>query len=153
MLKGNIKMASGQDASFSRIVMGAGSFGSLIDKDTSFRMMDRYMEAGGNAFDTGRVYICWVKDGASKSEKTLGQWVNSRGVRDQVKICTKGGHPEWRNFYYSRIHPECIEYDLLTSLAVLNTDYVDVYYLHRDNENVPVSEIMDALDEHVKAGK
>ena len=153
MLMGNIKSAAGGQVEFSRIVFGAGSMGCLVDKDTSYQLMDRYFEAGGNAFDTGRVYMAWVPGCASQSEKTLGAWVRDRGIRDKVKICTKGGHPEWRNFYYSRIHPECIEYDILTSLAVLQMDYVDVYYLHRDDTNVPVSEIMDALDIHVKAGR
>ena len=153
MLKGSVKLANGQSMDLSRIVLGVGAFGILVNKEESFKMMDRFFEAGGNVFDTGRVYMCWVPGGASQSEKTLGEWIKSRGVRDKVHICTKGGHPEWRNFYYSRIHPECIEFDLLTSLAVLQTDYIDLYYLHRDDEHVPVNVIMDALHEHVKAGR
>jgi aryl-alcohol dehydrogenase-like predicted oxidoreductase len=65
---------------------------------------------------------------------------------------TKGGHPEFRDLHYSRLAPECLEFDINTSLAVLDVDYIDVYFLHRDDERIPVGEIMDALDQFVGDG-
>ena len=146
-----IKSADG-GVRMSRIVLGAGSFGSEVNKDLSFEMMDRYYEAGGRTIDTGRIYMAWVRNGASKSEKTVGQWLNTCGLRKDITLVTKGGHPEFRNLNYSRLAPECIEYDINTSLAVLDVGQVDVYLLHRDDEHIPVCEIMDVLDQFVKDG-
>ena len=139
----------------SKVILGCGSFGSSISRDLSFQMMDRYYEVEGRCFDTGRAYEGWIHNGASKSEYTLGKWIKSRGVRSNVKIITKGAHPEIRDMrenYRSRLSPDCLEYDMNTSLAVLDEEYVDVYFLHRDDEHIPVGEIMDVLDTFVKEG-
>ncbi len=151
MKEGIIKGVDG-DIRISKIVLGAGSFGSELTRDLSFEMMDRYYEAGGRTFDTGRIYMAWVRKGASKSEKTVGEWLRVCGLRKDITVVTKGGHPEFRNMHYSRLAPECIEYDINTSLAVLGLDQVDVYLLHRDDERIPVAEIMDTLDQFVKDG-
>jgi aryl-alcohol dehydrogenase-like predicted oxidoreductase len=152
MRNGKIKIASGGELDVSRVVLGAGSYGIRVKRDDAFKMMDRYVEAGGNIFDTGRMYIAWVKGGASQSEKTVGDWINARGVRDKVKILTKGAHPEWRSMHISRLAPECLEMDIRTSLAVMRTDYFDVWTLHRDDEKIPVGEIMDPLHDFVQEG-
>lgn len=136
----------------SRIVLGAGSFGSELSDELSFRMMDRYHEAGGRALDSGRIYMAWVHNGASKSERTVGRWLRKTGARKDMTVVTKGGHPEFRDLRRSRLAPECIEYDINTSLAVLDLDCVDIYFLHRDDERIPVSEIMDVMDQLVKDG-
>lgn len=151
MKTGKIKCTDGY-LDISKMILGAGSFGSELPKDLSFEMMDRYFQVGGRAIDTGRIYMAWVHNGASKSEKTVGEWIRSRGVRNQITLITKGGHPEFRNITYSRLAPECIEYDINTSLAVLGVDYVDTYFLHRDDENIPVGEIMDVMDQLIKDG-
>jgi aryl-alcohol dehydrogenase-like predicted oxidoreductase len=151
MRTGEIKTSDGS-LSMSKAVLGAGGFGSELLKELSFEMMDRYFQVGGRTIDTGRIYMAWVHNGASKSEKTVGEWIRTRGVRDQMVVVTKGGHPELRNITCSRLAPECIEYDINTSLAVLGMDYVDVYFLHRDDERIPVGEIMDAMDQLVKDG-
>lgn len=151
MRTGKIKCTDGY-LEMSKIVLGAGSFGSELPRELSFQMMDRYFEVGGRSIDTGRIYMTWIRNGASKSEKTVGDWVRSRDVRDQVCLITKGGHPELRNITYSRLAPECIEYDINTSLAVLGVDYVDTYFLHRDDETIPVGEIMDIMYQLVSDG-
>ena len=110
-----------------KVILGASSFGANISKELSYQMMDRYYEIGGRTIDTARFYAMWIHNGISKSEKTVGDWLRDRDVRDQMTIITKGGHPEYRNMQYSRLAPECIEYDINTSLCVLDLDYVDIY--------------------------
>ena len=153
MKTGKIKNAAGGDIELSRLILGAGNYGfGRTPSEKAFPIMDRYFEAGGRAMDTGRVYVAWVKGGASQSERNLGKWMSSRGVRKEMTVITKGGHPEWRAIHYSRLAPECIEYDIRTSLAVMDIDNIDIYFLHRDDEKIPVGEIMDALHEHVSEG-
>ena len=135
-----------------KVILGASSFGANISKELSYQMMDRYYEIGGRTIDTARFYAMWIHNGISKSEKTVGDWLRDRDVRDQMTIITKGGHPEYRNMQYSRLAPECIEYDINTSLCVLDLDYVDIYCLHRDDERIPVGEIVDVMDNVVKEG-
>ena len=68
-------------------------------------------------------------------------------------ICTKGGHPNRENMEISRLSREELEYDLNRSLEVLGVDYVDVFFLHRDDEYIPVSEIMPILNDFYKSGR
>lgn len=103
-------------------------------------MFDDYFERGGNCFDTAYIY------GSGASEKVLGQWIRNRGIREQVLILGKGAHTPHCN-------PEALSRQLLESLDRLQTDYVDIYMLHRDNPEVPAGEFMDVLNEHVRAGR
>lgn len=136
-----------------RIALGTAGFGSAVSRETSFSLMDDYFEAGGNLFDTARVYADWLEGGHGASERTLGEWIAARGLRDRVLISTKGAHPPMGNLHASRVSREAIEYDIEESLRTLGTDYVDIYFLHRDDESVPVSDIMPTLDALVRAGK
>jgi predicted dehydrogenase/aryl-alcohol dehydrogenase-like predicted oxidoreductase len=103
-------------------------------------MFDDYFERGGNCFDSAWIY------GRGLLEKNLGAWMGARGVREEVVILDKGCHtPENR--------PERFMPQLTESLERLGTDYVDIYMLHRDNEEVPVGEWVDALNEGVSSGK
>ena len=129
-----------------KVILGASSFGANISKELSYQMMDRYYEIGGRTIDTARFYAMWIHNGISKSEKTVGDWLRDRDVRDQMTIITNGGLPDYRNMLFSRLAPECIEYDINTSLCVLDLDYVDIYCLHRDDERIPVGEIVDVKD-------
>jgi aryl-alcohol dehydrogenase-like predicted oxidoreductase len=103
-------------------------------------MFDDYFERGGNCFDTARVY------GGGLMEKVLGQWVRSRGVREEVVILDKGAHTP-------HCSPEGFRRQFAESLERMGVDYVDIYMLHRDNPEVPVGEFIDALNEEVKAGR
>jgi aryl-alcohol dehydrogenase-like predicted oxidoreductase len=114
--------------------------------------MDRYYECGGRSLDTARAYMAWVHNGASKSEKTVGDWIKSRGMAKEMTVITKCAHPELRDVTKSRLSPDCLEYDINTSLAVLDLDRVQILFPHRDDEQVPVGEIMDAFDNIVKDG-
>ena len=141
-----------------RIGFGVPIFGSLIPADEGARRLDVYFEQGGNLVDTARVYVDFIPGmEKSASEKFLGRYIRDRGIRSETRISTKGGHPDpsfgpdWMKF--SRFRPECIQGDLDRSLDNLDTDYIDFYWLHRDEAEVPVDEIMDVLHENQQAGK
>ncbi len=121
----------------SRLVMGADN---QIDIRRASVMFDDYFERGGNCFDTAHYYF------GGKSERTLGWWVRSRGVRDEVVILDKGAHSP-------HCYPEYVTQNLIESLERLQMDYVDIYMLHRDNPEVPVGEFVDVLNEHHRAGR
>ena len=137
----------------SKIVLGTDYFGTTVSKDTAFQMMDSFIEAGGNCIDTARVYAQWLPGGKGASEKVIGEWLKSRGIRDKVIISTKGGHPPLGKMDQGRLSRECIESDLDESLKALQTDYIDIYWLHRDDIKRPVEDIMETLHHIVKQGK
>lgn len=133
------------------ISLGVADFGASVPTDLAFALMDRFYDCGGNFFDTAHIYAAWMKDGWGVSEKTLGAWINSRKVRDKVVVCTKGAHPELGKAV-ARLSSSDIRQDLTESLSRLNTHYVDVYLLHRDNPDVPVLDILQSLEEHRRSG-
>jgi len=103
-------------------------------------LLDGFFEQGGNVFDTAFVY------GAGKTEALFGDWHTSRGTREQSVLIGKGAHSPL-------CYPDVIAKQLTQSLDRLKTDYVDVYFMHRDNLDVPVGEFVDAMDAEVKAGR
>ncbi|GAE29617.1 aldo/keto reductase [Halalkalibacter hemicellulosilyticus] len=112
--------------------------------DKVCEVLDRYFSIGGNTIDTAHVYC------GGESEVAIGQWMKERGNREDVIILTKGAHHDESG---PRVNREAITNDLFESLERLGTDYVDLYALHRDDLNVPVSEIVDVLNEHIVAGR
>ena len=140
----------------SKIVKGADYFGTTISEDTAFALLDRYFELGGNTIDTARIYgqaDPADPDGPTYSEGIVGRWLASRGMRKDVVLVTKGCHPDRSCVTKSRICKQVLDQELETSFSELKVDSVDIYFLHRDNPDMPVGEIMDMLDEHVRAGK
>jgi aryl-alcohol dehydrogenase-like predicted oxidoreductase len=135
------------------ISLGSTHVGSRIDRDTSFRLFDVYLEAGGNFIDTANVYGDWLPGERSISEKTVGAWLRSRKARDKVILATKGAHPELETMHIPRMSRAEIVQDLNESLESLQTDVVDLYWLHRDDPQRPVGDILETLNEQVKAGK
>ena len=135
-----------QSLKSSRLSLGTAPFGTTIPRETAFRILDAYIDAGGNLLDTAAVY------GFGVSEQTIGAWMASRGARDRVLISTKGAHPAIPS-WEKRITEADIRADMEASLRNLNTSCVDIYFLHRDDEALPVSEIMPVLDRLVREGK
>ncbi len=135
------------------ICLGTSDIGSKIDRDTSFRMLDAYVDQGGNLIDSASVYANWLPGERNSSEKTIGRWLAARGNRDRVMVATKGAHPELGTMQISRMRRADIVADLDNSLANLQTDCIDLYWLHRDAPSHPVAEIIDTLNEQVQAGK
>ncbi|MAS38131.1 MAG: hypothetical protein CL610_29310 [Anaerolineaceae bacterium] len=136
----------------SQVCLGTGSMGSGLSETDSFALLDAFVEAGGNCIDSARVYASWLPDGANASERTIGNWLQNSGLRDKIVISTKGAHPDLKTMHLSRVTPGDIAHDIHESRHYLQTDYIDLYWLHRDDPSVPVSEIMDALNEHIKNG-
>ncbi len=135
----------------SRIILGGAPFGTKVSKEQSFEMMDRFIAQGGNTIDTARVYCDWLENGHSVSERTIGEWMKARNNRKDVVMITKGGHPDSSG--RNRLSREEILRDMDTSLRTLQTDYVDLYLLHRDDTSLPVSVIMDTLHILTEEGK
>ncbi|PLP58199.1 oxidoreductase [Mesorhizobium loti] len=103
-------------------------------------LLDAFFEAGGNLFDTAFIY------GGGYTEKLFGEWQRSRGTRDESVIIGKGAHTPFCT-------PDAIGRQLTQSLDRLETDHVDIYFMHRDNPDVPVGEFVDAMDAEVQAGR
>ncbi len=130
------------------IALGDSKRGDPETEAGAFAVMDRYIELGGNTFDSARVY----NDGGA--DRALGKWIKSRGVeRDSVVIITKGSHPERASMFTSRLSKEEIERDLDESLAFMSLEHSDLHLLHRDDVKKPVEEIIPALSGLVTAGK
>ncbi len=135
------------------ISMGSTALGSTIDRTGSFRLLDAYAAAGGNFIDTAAVYANWLPIERSISEKTIGAWMSERRNRARLVISTKGAHPELATMHISRLSPAEITADLEASLAHLQVETIDFYWLHRDDPARPVAEILETLAAQVKAGK
>jgi predicted dehydrogenase/aryl-alcohol dehydrogenase-like predicted oxidoreductase len=103
-------------------------------------LLDAFWEKGGNIFDTAFIYA------GGYTEKLFGEWQKSRGVREEAVLIGKGAHSPL-------VYPDVIAKQLTQSLDRLQTDYVDVYFMHRDNLDVPVGEFVDAMDAEVTAGR
>ncbi|OUS76722.1 hypothetical protein B1748_11570 [Paenibacillus sp. MY03] len=136
----------------SKIILGSTMFGTKIDEKTSFELMDLYAELGGDSIDTASVYGDWHDTGDPVSERTIGKWLKQSGNKNKMKVITKGAHYKLHSPQESRVSAACIQDDIQKSLKSLMVDAIDVYFLHRDNEDVPVSEIMPVLHKHVAEG-
>lgn len=127
----------GVNKPISRLVMG-------VDNQTVWShaavMFDDFFARGGNCFDSAYIY------GRGQCEKILGQWLHNRGVREQVVLLDKGAHTPHCN-------PDALTQQLEESLERLQTSYVDIYMLHRDNLDIPVGEFIDVLNRHQAAGR
>ncbi|MDP4133166.1 MAG: aldo/keto reductase [Bacillota bacterium] len=146
-------LLSKTDMYVSKAALGTDTYGLTLDKAKSYEMLDFFMDQGGNLIDTALVYSNWAPGEKSRSEKMIGAWMNERKNRDKVIISTKGAHPEIEHMDITRLSREEITSDINESLEHLKTDYIDIYWLHRDCEALPVGEIMETLNDLVKAGK
>lgn len=143
---GKIRMADGSERLISRSILGTAKFGASNDESSAFALMDRFFERGGNAFDTARIYA------GGNSEKLLGKWIRTRGVRNEVFVITKGAHPPLTDMHASRLDRASIEDDMEKSLDASGLDRFDLYYLHRDDVNRDVSDILTTLNGFIDKG-
>lgn len=142
-----------------KIALGAMEFGSRIDEQTSFALLDAYVDAGGVWIDTANCYSFWqVPSGrGGQSEELLGRWFAARpGVRDRVKVATKVGcEPLWPGSFPEHtegLSEKVIDAALETSLRRLGIDHIDLYWAHRDDLTTPLEETVAAFGKHAKAG-
>ena len=140
----------GTELSVHPLCLGGNVFGSSADHDQSFEVMDAYQAAGGNFIDTADSYL-WRLPGNSggESETIIGNWLTARGNRADTVVATKVG--SWP------VHPglsaENIAVAADESLRRLRTDYIDLYYAHRDDPDTQLEETLSAFDALVRAGK
>jgi aryl-alcohol dehydrogenase-like predicted oxidoreductase len=130
--------------------LGAMNFGTSTSKEDAFKVLDAYIDAGGNFVDTSNNYAHWAGTG-DESETVLGEYFKQRGNRDKIILATKVGFD--RHGKGAGLKKEQIEYWIDESLRKMNTDYVDIYYSHNDDVNTPLEESLEAFDRLVKKGK
>lgn len=141
------------DINVSSICMGGGPFCVENAMNKSYQLLDTYCQLGGNFIDTANIYGKWLSKGTNLSEIIIGQWMREKKNRDKMIIATKGGHPALATMNKSRLSKDEVAEDLNESLKALQTDYTDLYWLHRDDETIPVETIINYLNEFVKQGK
>lgn len=132
--------------------LGGNVFGWTIDRERSFAVLDAYVAAGFEFIDTADVYSVWHPGNqGGESETILGEWFARTGKRQQVVLATKVGlqmTPEKKGLAKQYILTEVED-----SLRRLQTDYIDLYQSHTDDETVPQEETLAAYDELIRAGK
>ena len=140
----------GTNLSVHPLCLGGNVFGWSADQEQSFAVLDAYVEAGGNFIDTADVYSSW-KEGnhGGESETIIGNWMKSRGNRDQLVIATKVGMWEKQK----GLSVGNIKSALDGSLSRLQTDHVDLYYSHEDDSAIPLYETLGTYNELKAAGK
>jgi aryl-alcohol dehydrogenase-like predicted oxidoreductase len=141
------------DLTASVLCLGTAEFGSAVDESSSEKLIDTYLDAGGNVLDTAEIYAAWLPNGEHRSETFLGKWLRTRKNRDQLIISTKGAHPRLDSMDKPRMSKPVVEADLNSSLQRLGIDHVDIYWLHRDDLSTPVEEVVLMLEDFRKAGK
>jgi aryl-alcohol dehydrogenase-like predicted oxidoreductase len=140
------------DLEIAPLVLGGNVFGWTTDRETTFAILDRFLEAGFNAVDTADVYNRYAPGmHGGESETLIGEWMRDRGVRDKVVVITKGGLSMGKG-------QKGLGRDYLTraceaSLERLGTDCIDVYMSHLADETVPIEETLEAHQALIDAGK
>lgn len=139
------------DLHVARINLGGNVFGWTLDEQQSFDILDAFFDKGFNFIDTADTYAWWVNGTGGQSETIIGRWLRSRGNRDKVIIATKvGSQTKEHPADISRRH---ILRSVDESLQRLQTDRIDLYYTHYDDDKTPVEETLGAYDEVIRAGK
>ena len=129
----------------SPLCFGTMSFGDIADEDESAKMFNRCREVGINFFDCANGY------GGGRSEQILGKLI--AGVRDDLVITTKAGFPVGEDTNRKGASRRHLMMQVETSLKRLNTDRIDVYFIHRFDPDTPIDETLRALDDLVRQGK
>jgi aryl-alcohol dehydrogenase-like predicted oxidoreductase len=140
------------DLQVSSLCLGGNVFGWTADEPTSFRVLDAFLDAGGNFVDTADVYSIWVPGNkGGDSETVIGKWFKRSGKRKDVILATKVGMemaPGKKGL--SKAH---IQQSVEDSLRRLQTDYIDLYQAHKDDEQTPLEEALGAFSDLINQGK
>lgn len=132
---------------------GCMMIGPRVEKEDAYEQLDAYLKYGGNMLDTANIYGGRESSNgyAGKSEEIVGSWLKDRGVRSDMILASKVGFP-YAGIEYGtsarQIKEECEK-----SLKRLQTDYLDLYYLHTDDTATPMEESLSAMNDLVKEGK
>lgn len=147
-----LKTVSGDRAG--RIALGTLYFGTKISRKQAEYLLESYYEMGGNQLDTAASYANWIHGGDRASEKSIGKWLKQRPrLREKIFLGTKGGLlKREESSVRCNLEKENLREELGRSLKELGTDYVDLYWLHRDNPESSVGEILDTLESFRREG-
>lgn len=134
------------------IIFGGNVFGWTVNEKDSFKLLDQIAEMGINMIDTADSYSHWVPENSGgESETIIGKWMKERGNRDQIILATKvGSNPGMDGRDISKAYILKAAED---SLKRLQTDHIDLYFTHWDDEKTPVEETLDAYQTLIKRGK
>lgn len=148
-------LLTGTDLMVCPLSLGTVNYGVKTPEKEAFRQMDAYLDAGGNFIDTASVYGCFPPSTEMHaSEKVVGRWLKDRRAYDKIVLSTKGGHPFADDADFTiRLHRDELFSDVDKSLQNLGVDVIDLYFLHRDDLNMPVGEVMETLEEIKRQGK
>jgi aryl-alcohol dehydrogenase-like predicted oxidoreductase len=136
-----------------RLVLGGNVFGWTATGEEAFRILDRFVDAGGTMIDTADVYSAWVPGHeGGESETLIGEWLKRRGSGKRVLIASKVGmlHRHWGA---GKLEPWRIEKAAEASLKRLGVETIDLYYAHQDDPDTPMEDVLEAFDRLVRAGK
>ena len=140
------------------LALGGNVFGWTADEETSFRILDAFVDAGGNMIDTADVYSAWVPGHqGGESETVIGRWLKrDSSKREKVIIATKVGFLGGQivdGEYVASLEPKALRSACEASLGRLGIDTIDLYYQHKDNEAVPLADSLGAMDQLAREGK
>ena len=151
------------DLVISPMGMGTVDAGVTWGKDAASAdaMFGTFVEAGGNLIDCAHVYSDWAMvDGiheVARCERVTGQWMKRNKNRHDIILTSKGGHPVYTNVNHDLHINRCSKADMIGdlegSLEILGTDYIDIYFYHRDDPRIPVEEMVETMEDFVKQGK
>ncbi|WDI00484.1 aldo/keto reductase [Paenibacillus urinalis] len=133
----------GSKKPISRLIKGSDYF-MHENFDQVVTNIEAFLAIGGNTIDTAHIYT------GGQSEEVIGRYLQESGNRDKIAIFTKGAHHDRQG---PRVNKQAIDHDLAVSLERLQTDHIELYGLHRDDPSIPVEHIIDALNEHIAAGR
>jgi aryl-alcohol dehydrogenase-like predicted oxidoreductase len=145
----------------STLCLGTMFMGTRTDEETSFAILDRFVEAGGTFIDTANNYNAWVGGHGRDSEDVLGRWLASRGNRDGLRIATKlGAAKKDPNLPLSNTPPtnyqglsaSTVDREARESLRHLGIEHIDVLYGHVDDLETPLEETVGAFGKLVDEG-
>ncbi len=145
-----MRKVPGTDLEVFPLCLGGNVFGWTADDTDSFAVLDAYAAAGGNFVDTADAYSAWAPGHeGGESEQIIGRWMAGRRCRDEVVVATKvGSNPGLRG-----LSARTVRAAAEGSLRRLQTDRIDLYYAHRDDDATPVEETLEAFDALVQEGK
>lgn len=147
------KQLGHSDLNIIPLIFGGNVFGWTLDEPGSFQILDDFVDKGFNAIDTSNNYSHWVEGNkGGESETIIGNWLASRGGRDQIILMTKVGG---RFGYDSKpnVKGSYIKEQVEESLRRLKTDYIDLYQTHYDDEVTAIEETLRAYEDLIKEGK
>ncbi|WP_374950378.1 aldo/keto reductase [Mucilaginibacter sp.] len=140
------------DLSVVPFVFGGNVFGWTADEKTSLQLLDAFVDHGFDFVDTADVYSKWVPGNTGgESETIIGNWIKQSGKRDKIVLATKVGKPMGNG--KQGLSKAYITKAVDDSLKRLQTDYIDLYQSHDDDQGIPLAETLEVYTDLIKQGK